>query len=188
MIPLSILIPSVPSRFDKALALFRSVEIQTEGMDVEILMMTDNKKRTIGEKRDDLKDLSKGKYFMIVDDDDNIFHLNEIYKAACETDVDVISFNSCCKNDDGSSYVVTMQLGNPIEHNTENGRYLDCKRPPFQMCAWHYRFKEYKYSYLNYAEDWSWVSQALEHATTEHHINRICHLYNFNSSTSEASL
>lgn len=184
---LSILIPSIPSRFGKAIKLYRELQAMCEGMDIEILMFTDNKKRTIGEKRDALKNLANGKYFMFVDDDDSLLSVQEIYDATAN-DVDVITFKQRSFNNDGSSYIVTFGLGNPVEHNTENGKYIDCKRPPFPCCAWHKDFKRITFPSINYGEDGVWLNYAFDFAKTEIYIDKILHSYNFNSQVSEASV
>lgn len=151
---LSILIPSIPSRFDRANALYRKIEAMCEGMDIEVLMFTDNKKRTIGEKRDALKNMSNGDYFMFVDDDDDLIDVRELYEATLQ-DVDVITFQQRARNNNGSSYIVTFGLGNPIEHKTdEQGNYYDILRPPFHVCCWNKKFKAYKFPSVNYGEDW----------------------------------
>lgn len=183
---LSILISSIPSRFDKAITLYHELLAMCEGLDIEILMLTDNKQRTIGEKREALKNIANGKYFMFVDDDDSLLSVKEIYEAT-ENDVDVITFKQWCYNDDGSTYTVTFGLGNEIEHNTENGNYKDCKRPPFHVCAWHQRFKAFEFPAINYGEDAVWVEEALKVAEKEFHIDKVIHSYNFNSNISEAT-
>ncbi len=183
---LSILIPSIPSRFKRALKLYKQISAMCEGKDIEILMLTDNKQRTIGEKREALKNISNGKYFMFVDDDDSLLSVEKLYEAS-EKDVDVITFRQRSFNNDGSSYIVTFGLGNPIEHNTVNENYIDCKRPPYHVCAWHQRFKKIHYPAINYAEDAVWVKKALRHARAEHFIDEVIHSYNFNLAVSEAS-
>lgn len=185
MIRLSILIPSIPSRFQKATDLFNKINQQAEGMDIEVLMFTDNKKRSIGLKREALKNMSRGKYFMFVDDDDNIENLKDLYEAT-KNDVDVITFKQRCLNEDKSDYIITFGLGNDIEHNTKDGRYLDCKRPPFHVCAWNYKFKCLSYPDINYAEDWGWIKQVLPFAKKEFFIDKIIHSYNFDINLSEA--
>lgn len=184
---LSILIPSIPSRWDKARNLFDHLQELVGDKDVEILMLSDNKKRTIGEKREALKNAANGKYFMFVDDDDSLYSIDEIY-AATGNDVDVITFKSLCRNSDGSTYIVTAGLKYEVEHNTEDGRYLDCKRPPFTQSAWASRFKEFKFPAFNYSEDWEWVRQCLPTAFLETHIPLVLHGYNFDPEVSEASI
>jgi hypothetical protein len=51
---LSILIPTVPERFDQANALFEKISEQNPGR-AEILMMSDNRARSIGLKRNSLE-------------------------------------------------------------------------------------------------------------------------------------
>lgn len=186
MIQLSILIPSTPSRWDMTKVLFDRLELMAQGKDIEILCFFDNKKRSIGAKREALKNISKGKYFMFVDSDDDLLSINEIYEATFK-DVDVITFKQRCRNQDGSDFIVTFGLGNEVEHNTQDGRYLDCKRPPFQMCPWHHSHKGIRYPNVNYGEDGVWSLEANKKATIEHHIDKIIHSYNFDINVSEAS-
>lgn len=158
----------------------------SKGMDVEIIMLTDNKVMSIGEKQNYLKSCVHGKYFCFIHDDDELLSLEEIYKAT-ELEVDVITFNAKCSNTDGSTYIVNQQLGNPIEHNTKEGNYLDCKRPPFTNCVWNSKFKAIEFPHISYSEDWEWIKQCLEIATTEHHIDKIIFSYNFSLHATEAS-
>lgn len=186
---LSILIPSIPSRFDKAIKLYNHILSLVGDKDVEVLMFTDNKKRSIGEKRNDLKESAKGRYFMFCDDDDWMISLDEIYDTLNKPEQpDVVTFNVECKNDDGSTYIVTHGLGNEVEHNTENGRYLDCKRPPFHNCVWWRGLgQQFHFAEVNYSEDWEWVKKVNQFAKTEIHIDKVLTQYNFNTAVSEAS-
>lgn len=184
---LSILIPTVPSRRYMCMILFNKIRKSLPFDDVEILVFLDNKVKSIGEKRDNLLQLSTGKYFMFLDDDDDFENLEDVYNATSEN-VDVITFKSLCKNTDGTEYVVTHKLGNEIEHNCdEYGRYLDCKRPPFHNCAWSNKFKKFHFPFVSYAEDWGWLKQFVSDAKTEYHIDKIVYKYNFDSNISEAS-
>lgn len=185
-IQLSILIPSIPSRFDMARKKYEQYSEMIGDRDMEILMLVDNKKRSIGHKREVLKTMAQGKYFMFADDDDELLSLTEIYDATF-LDVDVIDFKLRCKNTDGSEFIVTAGLGNEIEHNTKDGRYLDCKRPPFHNCAWHNRFKKYAFADVSYGEDWFFIEQCLKEAKTEHYIDKVLFSYDFNPNVTEAS-
>lgn len=184
---LSILVASIPSRWEKAKALYEHLLTISEGKDIEVLLFMDNKRRTIGEKREALKNISNGKYFMFVDDDDSLYSVEEVY-AATEYDVDVITFKSKCRNADGSTFIVDMSIKNDVEHNTEDGRYLDSKRPPFTQCAWDSRFKNLHFPASNYGEDWEWVKQCLPTCFIETHIDEVLHGYNFDPAVSEATL
>jgi len=156
--------------------------------EIEVLLFVDNKKRTIGEKREGLKNMASGEYFLILDSDDELLSLDEIYDATF-SGVDVITFKQLCRNSDGSEFTVTFGLGNPVEHNKdpETGMYLDCLRPPFQMCAWHKKFKSIHYPAINYGEDGVWMKKANKKARTSIHIDKVLHRYNFDPAISEAS-
>jgi hypothetical protein len=113
--------------------------------------------------------------------------LDEIYEATFKN-VDVIDYKALCSNNDGSTYIVTQRLGNEVEHKDDgNGNYVDLNRPPFQNCAWHRKFKKYKFPDVSYSEDWVFIKQCLENAKTEHFIDRVLFKYNFSPSVSEAS-
>lgn len=186
-IQLSILIPSIPSRFHKANALYQKLLDMSEGLDVEIIMLTDNKVMTIGEKCNRLLNSCHGKYFCFIHDDDELISVKEIYEATF-LDVDVIDFKAECKNADGSTFIVTQQLGNEVEHNVEDGRYLDSKRPPFPNCAWSRKnFASRFFPHVSYGEDWGFVQNCLKTAKTEHFIDQILFRYNFSPTETEAS-
>lgn len=184
---LSILIPSTPSRFDMTIALYKRLEALTEGMDVEILCLFDNKKRSIGAKRNALKDIAIGHYFMFCDSDDDFVSIKEIYEAAEITTADVICFKAECTNEDGSTYIVDQQLGHEVEHNTLDGRYLDCKRPPFQNCAWNLYYTQFDFADVNYSEDWHFIKRCLRDAGRQIYIDKVLYKYNFNPTITEAS-
>ena len=184
---LSILIPSIPSRWERAQKLYTKISKMCEGKDIEILLFLDNKKRTVGGKRDALVQMSRGKYFMFVDDDDDLVSVDEIYQATFQ-DVDVITFKQLCLNKDKSTFVVTFGIGNQNEliRGSVHGTYLDCKRPPYHVCAWNQTFKKYRCPEISYGEDWEWVQQCIPEAKTEIFIDKILHSYNYDQNVSEA--
>lgn len=186
MIKLSILIITTPSRTEMSLALYDRVLEMIGDKDAECLLIFDNKKRSIGAKREAAKNMAQGKFFLFCDSDDILLDIEEIY-AACEHDVDVIDFKAECSNADGSTFIVTQRLGNEVEHNTENGVYLDCNRPPFPNCAWNAKFKKIKYPDISFGEDWVWVEKCLKTAKTEFFIDKVLFKYNFSPTGTEAS-
>ena len=160
-----------------------------EGKDIEVLLFMDNKKRTVGGKRDALVQMSRGKYFMFVDDDDDLVSVDEIYQATFQ-DVDVITFKQQCLGFDVNKtpFVVTFGLGNENEicNGPVYGMYLDCKRPPYHVCAWNEKFKVHRFPDISYREDWEWVQKCLPDAKTEVFIDKILHKYDFDVNVSEA--
>lgn len=186
-IQLSILIPSIPSRFEMANVLYQKMLQMGEGLDIEVIMLTDNRVMTIGEKCNKLKNCCHGKYFCFIHDDDELLSLTEIYEATA-LDVDVIDFKAECKNADGSTFIVTQQLGNEVEHNVQDGVYLDCKRPPFPNCAWNTQnFSGRYFPHVSYGEDWGFVQNCLKTAKTEYFIDKVLFKYNFDPKVTEAS-
>lgn len=186
-IQLSILIPCIPSRFEKAQNLIKKLEELIQDRNVEIICLIDNKCKSIGEKRDDLVQIANGKYFMFLDDDDDIENFDELYSKTF-LDVDVITFKSECRNSNGSKFIVTHHLGNEIEHtNDGNGNYLDCNRPPFHINAWNKKYKKYRFPFVNYGEDWGWLKQFVYKAKKEAFIDNIVYKYNFDPLITEAS-
>ena len=183
---LSILVPAIPTRFDRAKALVGRLQEMIGDRNVEVLLLMDNKIRTIGEKRDELKNLCRGKYFMFVDDDDDLLRIEHLYEATF-SDVDVITFKQRCLNSDKSTFIVTFGLGNPVEHNQVNGIYTDIRRPPWHVCAWNERFRDFHYPPINYSEDWEWLKQVLPLAKTEIHLDEVVHGYNYDPKVTEAS-
>jgi hypothetical protein len=191
---LSILIPSIPSRWAIAQKLYTKISKMCEGKDIEILLFLDNKKRTVGAKRDALVQMSRGKYFMFVDDDDDLISVDEIYQATFQ-DVDVITFKqlSVSPNKDKTTFVVKFGLGNENEINVNRQMttitetvFSDCKRPPYHICAWNQTFKKYRFPESSYGEDWEWVQQCIAEAKTEIFIDKILHRYNYDQNVSEA--
>jgi hypothetical protein len=186
-IQLSILIPSIPSRFEKVQKLIAKLQSQTEDKNIEIISIIDNKVKSIGEKRDDLVQICNGKYFMFVDDDDDIENLDDVYERTF-LDVDVITSKSECRNPNGSIFIVTHRIENEIEHNNDGeGNYLDCNRPPFHVNAWNKKYKKYRFPHVSYGEDWGWLKKFIHLAKEESYIDKIVYKYNFDPLVTEAS-
>lgn len=185
---LSVLIASTPSRWDMTRQLYDKLSDMAEGKEIEILLFLDNKKRSIGHKRQALLEIAKGKFVMWCDSDDDLISLQEVYEAT-NLDVDVITFKALCKNEDGSVYIVDQGLGHEIEHTSNgNGGYADIKRPPFQNCAWRReRFNRFEFPDSNYGEDYEWLKQCYEVAKTEYKIDQVVYKYNFDPAVSEAT-
>lgn len=68
--------------------------LKYHNFDVEIIVYSDNKKITTGEKRNRLLKIAKGKYVIYIDDDDEVpnYYINEL-KKACDLDSDCFAIN-----------------------------------------------------------------------------------------------
>lgn len=203
---LSVLIPSVPSRLGMLSCLMDELQHQIGSLPVEVLAFTDNKKRTIGEKRDALVQMANGKYFAFCDDDDwpmpeyveeivTAIRLNEKETELCRgvvypnNMVDVIVFNQQVSLN-GKEFTVRfgLEYENEQANLDENGSYPSVvHRAPFHVCAWRSDLaKKYRFEKSQYGEDWAWSKQLIAEAKTQHRIEKTLHRYVFDDRVTEA--
>lgn len=98
----SILIAGIPERYHTAQPLLYSL-LETQSVarmnDVELLYLLDNRKRSVGAKRNDLLRAARGEYLSFIDDDDMVAenYVSKIHTAIVEarkqeSPIDVICF------------------------------------------------------------------------------------------------
>ena len=186
---LSILIPSVPSRIDKVKSLYDRLNCLIGDSLVEVLTFTDNKKRSIGKKREALVKISNGEYVCFLDDDDDFFdeYVSELLHAT-EKGTDVITFKQKCTID-GKSCIVDFDLNHTENEEVKmiNSEYKDVKRMPFHICAWKSEIaKSEDFPDVGYGEDWDWCKRLLSKTKTQYKIDKLLHHYVFDSKVTEA--
>lgn len=180
---LSILVPAIPSRWDKFQKIYTKLDSQAT-KDVEVIGLIDNKKRSIGKKRDALKTLVNGEYFCFVDDDDDVSDdfVKEILKGI-KKNPDVIAFKQRALVDDLEG-VIDFDLKNENEP-FKPGEVT--KRKPHHMCAWKTSLaKKVVFPDLMYNEDAIWLGYLWKMALTQYKIDKILHTYIFDSKVTEA--
>jgi len=186
MIKLSILILTIPSRlttyFPKII-----IDIQNQiskRNDVEIIGLYDNKKRTVGQKRNELLRLAQGEYLTFIDDDDRIAPdyidsiMNTLYTVP---DIDCLCFGCETTVNGGDKHFSKYSI------HFSYGRTRDQWRgKPAHTMVWKSSIaKKYTYDNKNYGEDTSWVMRAHKDIKNEVQINKILYYYDFNSGISE---
>jgi glycosyltransferase involved in cell wall biosynthesis len=182
---LSILTPAVPSRMAQLAKLCDELARQIGGLAVEHLTLLDNKRRTVGEKRDALLRAARGAYVAFVDDDDWISrdYVAELVKAAQEGP-DVITFRQHATVNETQG-IITFGLGNPNEPFSSSTKIL---RNAWHVCAWRRTLAiQSRFPASNYGEDWAFAAPlcALP-GLREVHIPKVLHYYRHSSETTEA--
>jgi len=195
-IKFSILMLSIPERIKSMTAAVKHLQEQADalgqGKAVEILVLLDNRSKSISEKRNDLLQMARGKYIAFLDDDDAVSkdYMSAILTAIDENDVDCISFNQWCSIN-GEPMDVEFGIGNPHGQlwRDEDGFLGDIKRPPYHMCLWRStiaKSEEFNPVYGangQSSEDIDWLMRLYPKIQTEHHIEDALHGYIYSSQT-----
>jgi len=161
---------------------------------LEILVLMDNRSKTISEKRNDLLRAARGKYIAFLDDDDAISdtYLDCILHAIDANDgIDCISFKQWCSLD-GESMQVTFGIGNPHGRlwRDSQGNLGPIRRPPYHMCVWRRELAQSEEfnpmigaNGQSFGEDLDWLVRLYPKVQTEYHINEFLHGYIYNHAT-----
>lgn len=179
-IKLSILIPTVPNRIDNFyLRIMKDLIKQIRPYsDIELLSFFDNKKRSIGKKRDDMLKLAKGEYLVFIDDDDRISedYVKEIMNALyLNPQTDCVVFNSITRVSGGPEII--CKYGVEFEY----GYILDGKewrgKPAHTMVYKSAIAKVHRYSDMVHFEDVDWVKRACEDIKIQTRIDKVLYYY-----------
>jgi hypothetical protein len=201
-IKLSILILSIPSRFDQVRKLIDKVELQIgDRQDVEVLCLMDNKSMHIWEKRNELMGIARGSHLTWLDDDDDIAdnyvdRLTLVIQNSPNTDV--ISFNQICYLN-GQEARVFAKMGNPHETvviDQSKGRFRDTLRPPYHWCCWKTSLaasEPFRASFSHgdkgqSTEDIDWLRRLYPKVEEDVHVDEFLHIYRWSNETTESIL
>jgi len=185
---LSILTPAIPERIEQLAVLRQLIEPQIAALPlgaVEWLVFCDTRgARTVGEKRDALISLARGRYVAFLDDDDRI---SDDYCASILSVIadypDVVTFRQSVEWN-GISGEVVFGLGYANEPFTTGG---ETKRSPWHVCAFRSEIaKAHHFPSSNYGEDWEWARHVGADCKTSAHVPRVLHFYRHDQSTTAA--
>jgi len=188
MIKLSILIATVPSRIRNFYPdLLDSINKQIRDRDdVEIIGFYDNKKRTVGEKRNELLKLAQGDFLTFVDDDDRIADDYIISILDCinkNPDADCIVFDCITTIDGDKDNQTYSKYSINYEYNQTGNQW---RGKPAHTMVWKSSIaKKHTYIDKNYGEDIDWVKRACLDIKNEVRIDKVLYYYDFNNSTTE---
>jgi hypothetical protein len=191
---LSILIPSLPSRLDKLTRLVKKFEtLINNDSRYELLVIIDNKQRTIGSKRNELLSLAKGRYFVFIDDDDDvhpdyIYVLTSIFQDMKNDEIDLITYNqdSCLNGVD--HFIIDSSIQNKSNDLISNeGPW----QPVYKRLPWIWSVfkkelaKGCKFPDKNYNEDVEFLAQILPKVKMQLKTDSVLHFYNFDKNLTE---
>lgn len=190
----SILIGGIPERFHIAHGLLHNL-LETQAVsrmpDIELLYLLDNKRRPVGDKRNDLLASARGLYVSFIDDDDTVAddYVRRIYRAILESKrakvlPDVICFRQIANIGDTGvvhdcSYSLSHFKGQPPERRrtlavahdksgTPLPNVLRWSGPPAHTQVWRREIAlTARFPSKTFGEDVDWVDSVCEAATTE---------------------
>lgn len=190
-IKLSILIPTVPNRlttfFPRLIEhLQNQIRISNNRTDVEILGLYDNKKRTVGEKRNVLLNMAQGEYLTFIDDDDRIAddYVQSIMNALYDNlDVDCVVFDCITTINGDTSNPTYSKYSINYEYSQTGNQW---RGKPAHTMVWKSSIaKKHSYQGKNYGEDIEWVKKACKDIKREVRIDKVLYFYDFDNRVSE---
>lgn len=128
----SILVMTVPGREQKLASLLSVLEPQAT-REVEILVLRDNIRRSIGTKRNALVSIANGEYVSFVDDDDMVDdrYVYRIGEALADRP-DVVCFNAWVTGCPGPDRIAKFSNSYELDENYGD----EYRRLPNHLCVW----------------------------------------------------
>lgn len=194
MVTLSILVPTTTKRVSVYFAnMIGRISAQITALgrnDIEVLGLLDNYVSSIGEKRNTLLRMAKGRYIVFVDDDDRISddYVREIisaidlnYGADCIVYDMLCVINGCRKihSKFGIEYEYTkMAPWTPENCSVKNEIAEQWFGKPSHNMVWSSEIaKSCTFPLINAGEDFAWVTQAWPQIKKQVRIDKILYYY-----------
>lgn len=190
-IRLSILVPSVHTRFDTfASEIQKELYRQLAGLTeyerslVEVLVLTDTKRRSIGKKRNEMLWLAQGEYVVFVDDDDRIEpdYILTLLNAALGSGADALCFDVSVSINGAAPKPCYYSRQYEKDFNNAHGYY---RLPNHIMCVKRSLAKAAGFPETQRGEDSAYARRLAPYLRSEYRIGRVLYHYDFNSETTE---
>jgi hypothetical protein len=153
---------------------------------VEIIMLTDNKKMMLGQKRNVMVDMAQGKYVAFVDDDDRLEpeYLTSLLIAA-DTDADVLCFLVSVSMNGEPPKLCLYSLNYDQDRNLDDAY----QRLPNHICAVKRELaRQVSFPNIAYGEDSGYSKLLRPLLKTEAQIPKILYHYDYHSDSTETQL
>jgi glycosyltransferase involved in cell wall biosynthesis len=185
---LSVLVSGVPSRLASGPPASLSALWAQAGLfeDVEVLYLVDNKRRSVGEKRNALLSIARGDYVSYVDDDDAVSddYVSKLREAAV-TGADVIVFPVRVTLNGQAEGVVEPSVREPVQEQYRPGAIT--KRRPIQIACWRRALvADIRFPDVQWGEDHALGDLASARVQTEYRVDSVLYHYKYDESVSEA--
>jgi len=188
----SVLIPTVPRRRHHLFRLIDYLGEQIGDGPVELLALLDNKRRTIGAKRQALLDMARGDWVSYVDDDDWIAedYISQILAVLRSDKPDLVVFPIVVTINGDDEGVVESSIKyaprQPLDPLEEYKPGRITKRPPHELSVWKTKIARFsKFPDSNVGEDFDWASRLWGYVGREVSINKKLYHYRFDRSLAE---
>ena len=184
---LSILIPTVVGRETEFERLTKYLRKQYTGDDVEILSLKDNKEISIGEKRNRLYNMAKGKFSVMIDDDDMVSedYIPTILSVLNDTIDCVGYFENCLINGKQQRSVISLNCKGWMTNDPPiNGTHYN-RTPFFKVPIKTSICKMVGVRDMRFGEDHDFAMRIHKYLNKEHFIYREMYFYRADSLTVE---
>lgn len=182
---LSVLVCTLSTRVNKFLpSLIEDLHKQAEGHPVEILFLGDNKRMSVGDKRNKLLEMASGRYTCFVDDDDRIApnYIKSIMSVLSSQQPDVVTFQAQITTNGKDPRPVFYSRN--YKKDFDKGR-VHYRIPNHLMVIRSQLTKRTKFQPINHGEDRRWAINIYPHLRKEVVIPGTLYYYDFNTETSE---
>ena len=189
---LSILVCTLPEPFRDSLKtqkLLSNLTYQTQGKSVQIAYLGDNKRMTVGAKRNLLMKIALGERLIFVDDDDRISD-NYVDKLLeyCEYPEDCIGIGVEYTQNGTNKKIYDFSFKKNINTRTKKGQAI-AGRMPNHLCLWkrevalRIRFPE-----ISLGEDHKWAESQILKDYSLRIMPEILYYYDYNKETTQTRM